>query len=311
MNVVALGMSEISVSELCYGCMRYLNTWEPKNIDDAARRNALECLDAARESGYTFFDHADIYAHGACETVFGDWLADNPAERDRIVIATKCGIIFEDKAAKLPHRYDLSAEHILASCDASLRRLRCGVIDLYQLHRPDLLIDVREAADALRQLVDAGKVRTVGVSNFRPSLVSAFRTACHAVGLECVSNQIELHPSNGHMLTDGILDQCQEHRMTPLAWSPLDGGRVLKDGDHRNDDHGGIASEFRAVGKRIGAEPADVALAYLMKHPSGVVPIVGSARPERVRSMAQAGAIALDRVDWYRLHLAARGSALA
>ena len=303
MQTQRLGRSDLVVSRLAYGCMRYVKTWNPADVGPEQVANARACIEAALDAGYTLFDHADIYCATACESVFGDWLAENRRLRDDLVIATKCGVVFGK-----PGRYDLSADHIEQSAEKSLERLKIDAVDLYQLHRPDLLLDVDEAAAAFDRLRKAGKVRYFGVSNFRPSLFAALDRACRDVGIDLIVNQIELHAADAGMLTDGVLDQCQERNVTPLAWSPLAGGRL---GDEADDDKlKGLHAALDKAAEEAGSTRSNAALAYLLKHPAGVVPIIGTARPERVRSQAAAAEVELTREQWYAIHLAARGSKL-
>ena len=306
MRTQRLGRSDLVVSRLAYGCMRYVKTWSPADVGPDQVANARACVEAALDAGYTLFDHADIYCATACESVFGDWLAENRRLRDGLVIATKCGVVFGKGGG--PGRYDLSADHIERSAEASLKRLKIDAIDLYQLHRPDLLLDVAEAAAAFDRLRRAGKVRYFGVSNFRPSLFTALDRACRDVGIDLIVNQIELHAADAGMLTDGVLDQCQELNVTPLAWSPLAGGRL---GDEADDEKlTGLHAALDKAATEAGALRSNVALAYLLKHPAGVVPIIGTARPDRVTAQAAAAEVELTREQWYAIHLAARGSKL-
>ena len=173
MNTQSLGLTDLQVSRLCYGAMRISGSWDRAKVDAVAVEKGISLLECAVEAGYTFIDHADIYGDTTCEMIHGLALKKHPDWRDRLVVATKCGIRFENEPDGTPHRYDLSGEHILQSVDESLKRLNLDRIDLYQFHRPDYLLDPHEAAQAMNALHQAGKVRYFGVSNFKPSLVSA------------------------------------------------------------------------------------------------------------------------------------------
>src|ERR1041385_7193201 len=177
MDAISLPGS-ISVSRLAYGCWRVLG---PEGAEPTPEREvgARKAIAAAYDAGFTFFDHADVYADGAAEKVFGDVLKQTSGMRERIVITTKCGI--RRKGAPnpdSPYRYDFSAEHIVKSCEQSLKRLRVDPIDIYQLHRPDYLIEPAEVAGAFTRLKQQGKVREFGVSNFKPHQVSVLQRAC-------------------------------------------------------------------------------------------------------------------------------------
>ncbi len=293
--------------------MRLAGTWEPAKITPDMRDKGKKAVIAAYEAGYSLFDHADIYCHGECEAIHGEVMREVPGMRDDIVIATKCGIRFPgEPRPDSPHRYDFSADHIVKSCDASLTRLGIETIDVYQLHRPDLLMNPLEVADAFTELYEAGKVRTFGVSNFSPSFV---RTLQSHLEEPLVVNQVEVHLGKLDCLTDGTLDQCLEWSMTPLSWSPLGGG-VFGSGSELSSDHKRFAvlNETRAVldtlAQRYSVSRTAVALAWLMHHPSCIVPIIGSTNPDHIKDAVSADSLELDREDWYRLLVAARGEPL-
>ena len=231
----------------------------------------------------------------------------HPEWRDRLVIATKCGVRFENEPKGAPHRFDFDGRHIIQSVEDSLKRLKIDRIDLYQLHRPDWLADPVEIAAAFIKLRNAGKVRHFGVSNFRPSLVRALQAA---LPFPLVSNQVEIHFLRLATFEDGTLDQCLEMKMTPLAWSPLAGGRlgpaVEESRKPELKDHEGQAAVFRlrpvlvVGGEAVRAfRPSPSLLAWQMRHPSGIIPILGTTRPEMMREAALADTIELDRENWY------------
>jgi len=233
--------------------------------------------------------------------------------RERVVIATKCGIRKpgEPKPGS-PYRYDFSADYILRSCEGSLQRLGVDTIDVYQLHRPDYLMEPAEVARAFDQLKQVGKVREFGVSNFRPSQVVALQSACP---MRLVVNQVEISLANLSAFEDGTLDQCLAETITPMAWSPLAGGKLGNGGKrilpsqeaYRPEP---IVAALDAIAAGRGASRTVIALAWLMKHPSGIIPILGSTNPERIREGAKADDLELSREEWYRLLEAARGERL-
>lgn len=293
--------------------MRIAGAWNPKDVTPAHIEAGERALAAAYDAGYTLFDHADIYAQGVCEKIHGDFMRKSPSLRRETVIATKCGIRFPgDPHPDSPHRYDFSAKHILRSCDLSLQRLGIEQIDLYQLHRPDYLMNPSEVAEAFNTLYEQGKVRSFGVSNFRPSYVEALASACP---FPILVNQVEIHLARLDCFEDGTLDQCLAKQITPLAWSPLAGG-MLGDGREPPADHPKAAVLRETVAlldrlaKGFGVTRAAVALAWLMKHPSGIIPIVGSTKPDSIKAAAEADNLELDREDWYRILVAARGKGL-
>jgi len=316
MKTQNLGPTDLNITRLCYGAMRIAGGWDKDKVDAAAIENGIRALEAAVDAGYNFIDHADIYGDTMSETIYGLALDRHPDWRDKLIVATKCGIRFEDEPPGTPHRYDFSGEHIRWSIDQSLQRLKLERIDLYQLHRPDWLADPAEIAAALTDIYKAGKVRYFGVSNFRPSLVSAVQSA---LPFPLVSNQVQIHFLRLDTFEDGTLDQCLEKKMTPLAWSPLAGGRfgaALDDTRPWPESEKDVAAVarlkplLRDVAQGYGTTPLAIALAWLMRHPSKIVPILGSVRPEVIKEAAQAAEIELDRDNWYRILRAARGKKL-
>ena len=184
----------------------------------------------AYETGYTFFDNADIYGGGVAEQIMGQALKEVSGMREQVLLLSKCGVRHAGQPdADSPPRYDLSPNYIIQSCEGSLKRLGVEVIDIYMLHRADYLVNPEEVARAFTQLKQQGKVRHFGASNFRPTLLTALQAACP---MPIVTHQFEFSLTRLDPLTDGTLDQCLIERVTPLAWSPLGGG-LLADGAGR------------------------------------------------------------------------------
>jgi predicted oxidoreductase len=312
MTTIQLGSSTIQCSRLAYGCWRVLG---PENAQPTSERekNARQAITTAYESGFTLFDHADVYADGAAEKVFGDVLRQVAGMRERVVLTTKCGIRRKGSPnPDSPYRYDFSAEHIARSCEQSLKRLGVEHIDIYQLHRPDYLMDPAEVASAFVKLKEQGKVREFGVSNFKPHQLTVLQRACP---FPLIVHQVEISLARLDCLEDGTIDQCLAERMTPLAWSPLGGGRLADTLpiDINSPEHArriGLRETLDEIARDYGVTRPLVALAWLLKHPSQIVPIVGSARPERIKEASQADKLQLSRDEWYRLLEAARGERL-
>lgn len=319
MKTQLLGRSPLRSTRLAYGCWRLVGTMDPREASADRQAAGRAAVHAALDAGYTLFDHADIYCAGVCESVFGDAVKDVAGWRDRCLVVTKCGIVLP--APGVQHRYDFSPGHIVRSCEASLRRLGVETIDLYLLHRPDLLMDPAAVAEAFDQLRTQGKVREFGVSNFAPSTVTALQ---RALSFPLAANQVEAHLGRLDCLYDGTLDQCLAERMTPMAWSPLGGGALGDDAapaagnsasadaskptDPRAALLANLRAEVDAVAAEHGVSRSVVALAWLLKHPAGIVPIVGSINPNRIREATKADEIELSREQWYRLLIAARGT---
>lgn len=312
----------IPVTRICLGCMGLSGTWNPADFGPENVKRAVRAFEASLEYGINFFDHADFYGSFTCETVFKDCLAAVPGIREKIFIATKAGI--------RPGFYDHSPEHIRASIRGSLDRMGLDYVDLYQLHRPDPLSDPEQTAQVLQELLDEGLIRYVGVSNYYPRQTAALQKY---LKVPIVSNQISLSltrldpiyegaagqlgiPATDRRFGDGgdgVLDQCLELKITPLAYSPLGGG-WLSGRREIPADHGDRARLERIFAKMDEIAPAygsptrgQLALAWLLRHPAKIVPIVGSTNPDHIKEAVESTGIALTREDWYRLWVAARG----
>lgn len=308
----ALGKSPLQSSRLAYGCMRISGAWDPAKVTPEMEAAGVKSVLAAWDAGYTLFDHADIYGRGTCETVYGKALKQAP-ELKKAVVATKCGILFaDDPVPGAPHRWDFSAEHIVRSCEASLKRLGLERVQLFQLHRPDFLADPAEIAEAFSQLQRQGKVEWFGVSNFRPSLLAAVQAHWPQ---PLIVNQVPIHLGDLHTFEDGTLDQCLERKVTPLAYSPLGGGWLGSGGTVPDDDlqgtqRRGLLAVMDRLAAARGISRTVIALAWLLKHPAGIIPIVGTVQPERIKEATEADAVDLSREEWYQLMVAARGQGL-
>ena len=306
MQTIPLGKSSLTASRLAYGCWRLASNKE----DPAA---GLRAVKAAYEAGYTLFDHADIYGGGEAEKMMGTALKEISGMRERVVILTKTGVRHSGHPnPDSPNRWDFSAEHILRSCEQSLKRMGIETIDIYMLHRPDFLADPQEIAAAFEKLRAAGKVKHFAVSNFRPSLVMALQSACP---MPLILHQVEISLAKLDTFTDGTLDQCLAEKITPMAWSPLAGGligggakRLLKWQQSYQPDR--FLADLEAIAQARGMSRTVIAFSWLLRHPSKIIPIVGSINPERIREATQAVDVELTREEWYRLLNAARGEPL-
>lgn len=307
MDTQFLGSTGLEVTRLAYGCMRISGTWNPADLTPAHVERGIAALRAAYEAGYTLFDHADIYGAGTCEEIHGKLLGDSPELRRQTIIATKCGIRFPgDPRPDSPHRFDFSREYIISQCEKSLKRLQVETIDLYQLHRPDYLTDPDEVAEAFLSLQAAGKVRWFGVSNFPPSRLSLLAAS---LPVELQVNQVEIHLGRLACFEDGTLDQCMLESITPLSWSPLAGG-WLGEGGEAPEGREALTAEMDRLAERHQVTRTEIALAWLLEHPSGIIPIVGTVRPERIAQSVKALDVHLGREDWYRLFVLAQGHPL-
>jgi predicted oxidoreductase len=264
----------------------------------------LGLIEAYLDLGVTTFDHADIYGGYTCEELFGEVLALQPALRDRMQFVTKCGIkLVSDR---FPHHkighYDTGKDHILASADRSLRALGTDRIDLLLIHRPDPLLDADEVAEAFTALRRAGKVLHFGVSNFTPFQLDLLAAR---LPFPLVSNQVECSVMAFDVMHDGTLDQCQRLRIAPMAWSPFGGGRLFTDDD---DQARRVRDCLKAIGEEVcGASPDQVALAWLLRHPSRMLPVLGTGKLSRIKSALGAESVALSRQQWFQIWRASKG----
>ena len=257
------------------------------------------CLDA----GVTTFDHADIYGDYTCERRFGEMLARRPALRDRMQIVTKCGIklVSENRPEHALKHYDTSREHLVGSVDASLAALRTDRADLLLIHRPDPLLNADEVAEAFDELRRGGKVLAFGVSNFSPA---QFRLLNDRIE-HLAAHQVQMSALHLDPFLDGTLDQCQRHRAVPMAWSPLAGGRLFAPDGNRAER---VRAALSAVGEEIGATGLDqVAYSWLLRHPAGIVPVLGTGKLERVRTAVEAAELTLSRQQWFAIWTASTG----
>ncbi|MEO1573715.1 MAG: aldo/keto reductase [Pseudomonadota bacterium] len=309
--------------DILVGCMGLGGSWDASDPRHAAQVDeAHALLDAAMEVGLRTFDHADIYKHGRSEAVFGEALTRSAWRREDIRLQTKCGIRFGD--AHGPKRYDWSPAWIIDSVEGSLRRLQTDYIDTLLLHRPDLLMQPDEIADAFDRLHAAGKVRRFGVSNLSGAQIAFLQRALSA---PLVANQIELHllrsdamdevvtagqrEADGVHFTAGTLEYCREHNVEVQCWGSLCQG--LLSGRSLTDASPNVvatAKKVAALAREHGTAPEAIVLAWLGRHPMGLVPVIGTTNPARVRDCAGAREVTLSREDWYALWVSARGTDL-
>lgn len=248
-----------------------------------------QLISTSLEQGITTFDHADIYGDHGNEVIFGNVLRGNSSLRAKMELVTKCGIKFPSahRPSSWVKHYDTSKEHILWSAENSLKTLATDRIDLLLIHRPDPLLNPEEVAEAFTLLKQSGKVLYFGVSNFTPTQFEVFQSY---LSFPLVTNQIEVSLTCHAPLFDGSLDILMKHRVSPMAWSPLGGGKLME----------GKSSVFSKASLYKATE-AQMALAWLLKHPSGIFPVIGTTKPERIVESAQAININLDKQDWFEM----------
>ncbi|MFM5894302.1 MAG: aldo/keto reductase family oxidoreductase [Novosphingobium sp.] len=292
----SLGASGIAVSPIAWGMWRLAE-------DGRSAADAAKLVNVALDAGITLLDTADIYGFdgsggfGDAEALLGEVLAAEPGLRARMVLATKGGIM-------PPLPYDQSSEYLNAAIDASLKRLGTDAIDLWQVHRPDILAHPQEVARTLDAAVSAGKIRTLGVSNFTTAQIAALN---HFLDHKLVATQPEISPLRIDCFENGELDQAMQLGLTPLAWSPLGGGRLAAPAGERALQ---VAAALDAVAEKAGVSRSVATYSWLMAHPAGIIPIIGSQNAERIAEGAAALTVRWTREDWYAVLVAARGEAL-
>ncbi len=296
-NERVLGSTDVRVGAVSFGCWRFTGTDE---AGDAA------LIEHALDLGMNLVDTADVYGldwggsgFGANETALGDVLRRHPSLRDRMVLATKVGIV-----PGVPYVSDPA--YLVTATEASLRRLGTDYVDLLQIHRPDPFTHPATVAEALARLVERGLVRAVGVSNHSPSQVRALSTHLALHRMSLTTNQPELSALRLNALRDGTLDMCMELGITPLAWSPLSGGRLATG----HNVPKALNATLRRLGAREGVSPAVIAVAFVLAHPARIVAVVGSQNPQRLTELAAATNVHLDRVDVYAIIQASDGTPL-
>lgn len=304
-RTVPLGGTETEVASIAAGMMR---------ISDSPDSAIRELYTAARESGITFFDHADIYGHHRhhCEQRFGQALGLSPAEREGIILQTKTGILTEGPS------YDSSYAHIVASAEASLRALNTEYLDVLLIHRPDALVEPEEVARAFDHLESSGKVRHFGVSNHTVGQIQLLRSA---VNQPLVANQAQLSLTHAGLISQGmtanmgatgvptgddagLLDYCRAHRLTLQAWSPFQKGTspgVI----FGAPEYPELNAELDRLAAEYGVTPMAIATAWLTRHPAQMQVVVGTTSPDRLKEAAIGSQIRLTRPQWYGLFRAA------
>lgn len=288
------------ISRVALGCMR---------IGDMTEKQADEHIANAVECGINYFDHADIYGGGKCEEVFGGVLKRRPELRDKIIIQTKCGI--------RRGMYDFSKEHIIASVDGSLKRLGIEHIDVLLLHRPDLLMEPDVVAEAFDELEKSGKVGTFGVSNHSPAQIELLQ---RSVKQKLAINQMQLSIPHAYLISSGanvnmtnedgavrdgyLRDYCRLNDITIQPWSPLQhgfiGGAFLE-----NEKYAELKKTLCETAEKYGISDTGIAIAWLLRLPEKMQPVVGTTNIQRVKEIAKAADFEMSAEDWYKIYLAA------
>lgn len=285
---------DLSFSRIAYGM------WRIGDDPDTSPAHVRAKIDACLAQGITTIDQADIYGDYGAEEILGNALRTAPGLRDQIEIVTKCDIVAPcGRHASAPVKYyDTSRAHIFSSVDHSLALMGIEQIDLLLIHRPDPFMDHHETGAALDALVAGGKVRAVGVSNFKPHDWSLLQSAMKT---PLATNQIELSLTANAALTNGDLAHLQERGVKPMAWSPLGGGSLF------GASSAGLRAALQTVADRHGVDIGAIAVAWLLAHPAGIVPVMGTNALDRIKRLSDACTVAMDRATWFALYEAANG----
>ena len=288
----------LSVSRIIYGLWRHT---DDQNISSQKLQSKIEaCLD----QGISTFDQADIYGGYSSEALLGETLKQAPHLRENMEIITKCDIvapidIYSDKRVK---HYDTSAQHINFSVERSLSQMAIDQIDLLLLHRPDPLMDAQETGSVLDALVASGKVKGIGVSNFKPWDIDLLQSCTQN---RLLTNQIEISLLHNSAFTNGDLAYLQQHTIAPMAWSPLGGGALFK------DKQTPLWQKLNSIAKSYNVQPSSVATAWLIRHPATIMPIMGSNDLQRIKRLSEVLSFDLSREEWFELLQIATGKEVA
>lgn len=284
----------LELSRLVYGM------WRIGDDTDTSPKHVQAKIEACLAQGITTMDQADIYGGYTAEAVLGTAMRAAPDLRYKLEIVTKCGIVApagRHSAARVKH-YDTSTAHINASVEASLRDMATDHVDVLLIHRPDPFMDHEETGKALDALVASGKVRAVGVSNFRPWDFTLLQSA---MSEKLVTNQIEISLVEASAFTNGDLAFLQEQGVPAMAWSPLGGGSIF------SKPEGDLLAALNLIAKEQNVDATAVAVAWLLKHPARILPVMGTNNLKRIGSIADAMRVTMDRQAWFELYAAATG----
>ncbi len=319
MKTYSIPNTALHGTRLAYGCMQIGGTWDNAPLTSIDRARARNVIEGALAHGINFFDHADIYCRGKSETVFAEALREMKIARDTLILQSKCGIRFPDEPnAGDPLRYDFSYEHIMRSVEGSLRRLQTDYLDILLLHRPDVLMQPEEIARAFDELHQAGKVKYFGVSNQNWAHIELLKKF---VRQPLIVNQLQLSLVHAELIADGLyfnrssmsytgitgtLDYCRANDILIQAWAPVANGRLINPPENAETNVKRAAGLIAHMAQMKNTSPEAIALAWLLRHPAQIQPILGTTKPERVAASCLADEIELTREEWYALLRAAQ-----
>lgn len=310
----------IAASQLVLGSMRLGGDWDQSPLTAVHYKEGHEAVDAALEIGINMFDHADIYTYGKAERVFGKVLQERPELRSQILIQSKCGIRLAD--GRSPQRYDFSGSYIQSSVDDILERLGVEYLDFLLLHRPDPLVEPEEVAGAIHELKASGKVRWFGVSNMsagqikllqaysdEPFIVNQLEMSLLKTGFVDTGISVNQEIARNNVFPEGTLEHCRLENIQLQSWSPLAQGLFSgKPLDGQSDAVVQTAALVGQLAEEKGTTREAIVLSWLMRHPAGIQPVIGTINPRRIRACKDAATLQLTREEWYTLYASSRGA---
>ncbi len=317
MKTYKIPNTDLEVSRIAYGTWHLGVHWDDNPPTTQITEQAVRLIEAAVDNGITLIDLADIYTKGKSDALVGEALRRNPSLRDKITLQAKAGIVLGTES--MAQHFNFSYDHLVSAVEGTLSRLGADHVELLLLHRPDALVEPEEVARAFDHLQSSGKVGHFGVSNHTPMQIELLR---RYVDQPLVANQIELNLLHNELINDGVvantqglpytaargtLDYCRLHDMVVQAWSPVAGGRLFNPKDDAPDNEKVVAAEIRKLAEQYNTNPSAIALAWLLRHPAGIMPILGTMKVERIAESVAADDVELTRVEWYGLFEAANG----
>ncbi|GCF93116.1 oxidoreductase [Enterococcus florum] len=285
---------EVKLSRVVLGFWRYLD-WK------LSKSECIAFIEQVLDLGITTMDHADIYGDYTVEEAFGEVLAGRNDLKKQMQVVTKCGIVYPSAAARVKY-YNTSTEHIIRQAESSLKKMQIEAIDVFLLHRPDWFGDPENVAEAFYQLKKAGKVKSFGVSNYLPHEFRMLQSYCEE---KLVTNQVEASVLCMDNFENGTINLCLENRIHPMIWSPLAGGRIFtSDQAHVK----ALRKVLTVIQEEVGAQSIDeIAFAWLLSHPAGMIPITGSGEIDFVKKPVEALKYPLTPEQWYMIWTAVHG----
>ncbi|GHT16211.1 aldo/keto reductase [Bacteroidia bacterium] len=300
MKNIAIPNTELTSSNIIMGCMR-INTLSLKEIDTLVK--------TALDQGINFFDHANVYGGGECETLFSKAVGLTPAFREKLIIQSKCGIRKEETVY-----YDFSKENILESTDAILHRLNTDYLDVLLLHRPDTLVEPEEVAEAFEILHTSGKVKYFGVSNSNPNQIELLKKY---VSRPIIFNQLQYSVVHTPLIDQGIavnmaidqsvdragqtLDYCRLNEITIQAWSPFQKG-FFEGPFFQHPEYGDLTNALMKYGEKYGLDVTGAAVAWILRHPANMQVVLGTTKPERIIAAGKGSGVPMSRQEWYNIY---------